>query len=419
MPKFTYYKEGSSTPQTGELSKQEVRMAAKEGLSLTAYMNKKYGSYNRQLGSITQQATNTSGIYLYDDPALGVKASTVDRALSNVVTTPLAAVFDGAASGTPIVAPTQNGADEQGLINRILFGENILQMVEETFRDKRDDTISAAMDRLVAVSQTFPDSVFIQPIINSQGAEDVEGLWAGSTQNTKPTSMLSIDLSTESKRIPSYSIGLELTYQAMTRVSLDMLSLIVGAHSRGLRIEMMYKDLGRILNGNPLLPSEAALPTFTATSLDATIANTAGLLTQKAWYEFLFDDTGVNTYDMILCDKDAYRSIMERTGRRLLPDPGYDANRFEPSDPSVINLANTNQPQLLVLPNGTYPAGTIVGIDTTMAIGEAVDSSANYQGTESDDITRVTAWRWDWSRLMYRLTAGHGNATPFKVMTLT
>jgi len=412
-----YYKEGETKPSVGELTKSDQHAARAAGLSLTAYLNGKYPNYDRKLGSVITQATNSNGVYLYDDPNIGVQSTDVRQALTN--TGARAATFDGTASGTPGVAPTQNGADEQGLINRILFGENILQMVEATFRDRRDDAISAAMDRLVAVRNTFPDSVFIQPIIDSRGAEDVEGLWAASTQNTRPTSMLSIDLSTESKRIPSYSIGLELTYQAQTRVSLDMLGLIVAGHSRGLRIEMMYKDLTRILNGNPLLASETALPTFTATSLDPTIGNVAGLLTQKSWYNFLFDDTGVNVYDMIICDKDAYQSIINRTGRKLLPDPGYDFNKFEPADPFVLNLKDANQPAVLILPDGIYPAGTILAIDTTMAIGEATDSSASYMGMEKDDITRVTMWRWDFSRLLYRLTAGLGNALPFKVMTLT
>ena len=419
MPKFNYYIEGDSSPKTGELSKQDKHMAAQLGISLTDFMNQKYPNYDRRYGSVISQATNTAGIYMHDDPKLGVKSSTVERALSPV-TNPLAATFDGTAAGTPTVAPTQNAADEQGLINRILFGENILQMVESTFRDQRDDAISAAMDQLVSVSQTFPDSVFIQPIISSRGAEDVEGLWSASTQNTKPTSMLSIDLATESKRIPSYAIGLELTYQAMTRVSLDMLSLIIAAHSRGLRIEMMYKDLGRILNGNPLIPSEAAIASVTATSIDASIANVPGLLTEKAWYGFLFDDRMIDNYDMIICDKAAYQSIINRTGRVVLPqDPGYDFNKFANHDPEVMNLANVHRPKVLILPDGIYPAGLILALDTRVALAEAVDSSASYVGTETNDITRTQQFRWDWSRLIYRQTAGLSTSNPLKALSLT
>lgn len=417
MPKIIYMN-SESKPVEGSLGIDDVKAAQARDVSLTAYMNSKYPGHNPEYGTVVRQATAGQGVYLKSDPANGIQASTISVALGN--TPPNVATLastNSTSAGVPIVAPTQNSEDTS-LVNRILFGENVLTIVEEHILDRRDDMIGQAMERLVAVRQAFPNGTFTQPLINTTDAQDVEGMYGASTQNTRPTSMVGISLSESSMRIPSYSIGVEITDQARNIVGLDLLTTIIGAHAKGLRVQMLYKDIARIMNGNPMVTGDAPLPTFTATSLDATILNVPMALTDLAWYKFIMDDTMVNGYDMILCGKEEYRSIINRTGRPTNPLGGYANNAFTTLDPTVMNLAAIGVPQVLILKDGTLPAGTIVAIDSSTALGEAVDSSANYQGTEHDQIIRSSQFRWDWSRLLYKLSTGAAT-NAFRVMTLT
>lgn len=414
MPQIIYL-DSERKPKTGELGQSDVKAAASRGVSLTAYMNAKYSDHNPEHGTVIQQATNTQGIYMHNDAEIGVQSSPLDVAIGLAQSPLMATSFENAASGTPIVSP-ENSDQDRSVLNRILFGENILAIVDETLVGRRDDMIAAAMGRLVAVSNTFPDGLFVQPKINTREAEDVEGLYGASTQNTLPPTMIGIDLSAESLTIPAYSVGVEITHRAMRRTSIDFLGTIIAAHARGLRFRQMYADLVRILNGNPLVAGEAALPTFTATSLDASIGNTPYALTDLAWYDFLYDEQVINNYDLLICGKQEYRSILNRTGRPENPFAGYKTSAFSTQDPEAINLLQVGTPAVLIVPDGTYPAGTIVAVDTEYAIGEAVDASAQYQGQNDDSLTRTLSMRWDWSRLLYRLNYG---GQPFRVMTLT
>ena len=403
------YIKSNGDQATGEITLAQVAQCKATGTTLSARLNSEFSDHDPERGTVVEQAMNSLGVYLEDDPSIGVRASSMASALGE------SQMASGTAAGAPIVSATpstENDAD--GTIRRLLFGETILGLVEDSLQGNNEERTEAAFRRMIATSYSIPGGVFVQPKINSSAALDDE-YESSPVENTLPPQMVGISLSANTQSIPAYTIGLEITDKARQQVTLPMVAMIIAQHSRILRNRGIWRDISRIFTGNPTVPSEGALTGVTATSLDASIGGATNTLTEKAWFTFLNDPDDPYTRDVAVMDSAAYLAIVNRSGRTEIPAGGYAVHGMTvDSNPTLLNWINVGVPDVIVVPTGVLPAGTILTFDSSKAIAEVSDATAQYQAEESNAMRRNTAFRWDWSRLLYRMM---GDA-PFKVLTL-
>lgn len=400
------YKSSTGDTKDGEISLSDLAHCAANGVRLSSLLHSKYPDYSREYGSVTTQAMNSNGVYLKENKEIGVKPSTVAQALGQA---PVA--YASASSGAPIVSVTPDGSSSA--VRSALFGEVILDMVEDHLEGNFADVTEQAFRRMIASSYSIPSGVFVQPIINTHAAEDDE-YESAPVENTLPPQMVSIGLSQQTRTVPAYTIGLEITDKARTQLSLDVVALIIAQHSKITRNRGVYRDINRLFVGNTAA-GEAPIASVTAQSLDASITQ-PGVLTEKAWSKFLIDPNSAYNYDMAIMDTNSYLAIVNREGRPELPAGGYASNTLTVDGvPTIVNMLKVGVPDVLIVPTGTIPAGTILVLDTAKAIAEVSDSSVSYQAEERSQLLRNTGFRWDWSRLYFRLMGEE----PFKALSLT
>lgn len=405
------YRTVTSGYADGVINAQDVSRASAQGLTLGAYAAAKYPDVDNDAGAIIFQAAASNGIYLKDDASLGIKASTISQALGESETV-IHAVGAGAGAGAPIVAGTVAG-DSEGVIRRLLFGEVILQLVEENLRGNETDSVNTQFRRMIATKMSIKDGVFIQPMINSDALLDDE-YEATPVENTMPPQMVSIDLSETTRTVPGFTIGLEITDRARTRISLDMVSLVIAQHARLRRERRLWTDINKLFAGSPGTPDAAPLPIITAGSLDATIV-TPMTLTETAWFKFRYGPNDPYNRNVAIMDVDSYMAVINRTGRAENPCGGFLSSQVAFSDlPTILNMSRIDMPNVILVPVGTLPAGTILTFDSSKAIAEVEDASIAYQAQEYSALRRNTGFRWDWSEMLIRMMG----IAPFKVLHL-
>ena len=150
-----------------------------------------------------------------------------------------------------------------------------------------------------------------------------------------------------------------------------------------------------------------------STSFDATIANAAGVLSQRAWVKWLRKNWRKRNIDWVVCDIDTYLSIQNRSGRPTRNDEATTDERLNtvprvalPGIPGNVNVFITEDP--------TFGTNTIVGLDSSKAMRRIVYAAAEYQAIEEYVMRKSTAMRMDASERIE--SAGYPEA--FSVMTL-
>jgi hypothetical protein len=349
------------------------------GISVGQLLERKYETNAEKYGSVMAQLAAGSGLIRSADLQYGFSSPT------------LADVFNGSAEMNAGVITR----DAQPA-SRILFPAVFLQWIENNLV-KDFTTQPQIFEQMIAISDSIAGPRFEQPIVDfskPQGARS-----QGIAQGAAPANMMTITASDVARKIPTFSIGLEITEEALKATTLDFLALSLGrqvAAERDARVEgyisaMVAGDLDNLNQG--------ALATETTTSFDALA--TGGIITQKAWVKYLFNNFRFRQISHIMCDVDTALKIEGRTGKPIITSDDPNSPRID----ATFQLLNykLSQVKMFVLSAGVVPASTVVGIDSRYAIRRVRNSEAEYQAAEQFVMKKTQQLRFDFGEIVYRL----------------
>jgi hypothetical protein len=377
------------------------REAADKKVSFRQLVNMKYPT---QIGKpdAFQQMCLAAGLRFKKDEETGVPAASIRD------------IFD------PVMEAAGGSYTNQPAIpdSRILFMPALMEVVENKLNSK-EDIATGAFESLVGLSTSITGNRLEQPVLNYVGAKGPEdSQFSNIAQNTAPNLMLSLTASDISRKIPTVSIGMEVSYEALASNSIDVVAMALTRFYKFANYNEWIAQLGMLLSGDAdaanttMSNGTAALSSVTATSFDSTIANAAGVLTHKAWLAFLYSNSRIMTKTDYVCDFATALSIENRTGRPT----NVMNNSIDRLDvPVKINYpAFSSSIGCVVMPVGTFPANTIMAIDKEYAIAKVSSTTASYEAIEDVVMRRSKQIRIDRGFITYRQYSD-----AFNVMTLT
>ena len=329
-------------------------------------------------GSAFEQVCASSGLILGRDRAFGIRPPTVK------------AILEGTA-GMSAGAITRDAVPA----SRVLFPAVILEVIENQLAKERTSQ-PAIFDQMIAIDDTIAGDRIEQPVLDFQKPEAARS--QGIAQLALPAAMLRVTASDISKKIPVFSLGMEMSDEAAKVVTVDLTALALSrqvAVEKDLRVE---EYITAFVNGDAD-QGYAALTATTSTSLDA--AATGGVLTQKAWVKWLAQNRRKRTIDFIICDIDTALKIDARTNRPVVTqanDPNWKIN----STPDPLNLSLQNV-KMFIVEVGVIATNTVVGLDSRHAIRRIRNSEAEYKASEQFALRKGIGLRFDFGEMAYRL----------------
>lgn len=287
-------------------------------------------------------------------------------------------------------------------VSRILFPAYTLSVLEDKLRAS-DYGILGMFNGAAAVVDTIPHDRFERPFLNFDKPEAARS--RPIAQLSEPTSVLTITSSDKSYRITGTSLGMEISDQAVRSTSLNLVTLGL---QRQAEIEMQEKVEGYMLaflNGDTDLEM-AALSTVsgavtTAQSFDSSIT-AAGVLTQKAWVKFLFNNSRKRKITHVICNLDAAQALENRTGRPNVQGDNATSKRIDTRE-MIANPMIPDEVTVLVSMDPNFPANTLLCFDKTYGYHVVNSSILNYEAAESYAMRRSTKYRMDTGTIAYRL----------------
>lgn len=406
MSKATFNYMSASTGKTaqGELTLEDYRTAQKMGMTVSGFINTKYGDADPRYGSAFEQGQQSLGIHLKNDPAKGIIASTIGDILDGTVTQRLAG--DQLAGGGIIVAPSAQGTTPS---SRVFFPETVLATMNEALTEDYNPEL-AIWSRMISNREFVGTEQFSQPLIDVTGPRAERG--APISQNALPKQMVSITTSQSSKSIATNSIGLQISEQAQARSTVDLVVTILTQQAEGERFAQLWSDISNVVTGNLDVGQSAMSAVGFKASYDS--AAGAGEVTQKGWLKMLYDPTRKVSYDSIITTLDTYLAIEGRSGRPVIYDPttsGPNAGAMGTYGldvkPDLLNWS-VGVPNVMLVPDGTIAANQMLVFDSRFFLREVINTSAAYSASEQMILQRSSFFRFDVGRMMYRLLAEAG-----------
>lgn len=379
-----------------EFNAKEYLVASERGLTLSQYLTQTHGDKTDETkyGSVIGQFMASAGMFLGEDTLTGLRPPTMKAVISEGIQIGAITRNDGSSNTTPS--------------GRLLFPEIIMRTIESQLRVSNDDFLMG-WEKCIAQTTSINGPKFEQPVINVTAPEGVAA--NPIAQLAPPDTLVSITVSEYSRNITTKSIGLMISDQAQQATTLDLVTLILGAHARGERVRNVEEHIAGIISGDTDR-GMSALPTFKAPTLDATIV-ASGVITHKAWVKYLRQNYRKLSINRILTTLDVAMAIEARTGKPV------DSTRYVAEgsnfavDMTVDNLSVVSPP-ILIVADGVVAANTIVGLDTRYGIRRVINAQAQYSAIEQYLMRRATAFRIDYGEYSHRL---YDEA--FSVMTLT
>lgn len=371
--------------QEVDLSLGMYQEAANSGLRFSQYINSTFETNSELHGTAFEQMMAASGLFLSEDKATGIRPPKLSQVLNGDV---------GVNMGG-ITRP--DGTNALTVAGRFLFPAVILEILESQLLD--DTTGYEAIFNSMSAQNLSVDSPrFDQPLINlspprSNRSQPI-------AQGSEPPGMATITLSEKSYRIPSFSIGLEVTEEAQRAATLDLVALAIREQGIGERYARVNEDIKSMVTGDTDL-GISALSSENISTYDS--AATGGTMTQKGWLKWLRKDYQKLTIDWVMCDIDTYLAIEGRTGRpTYLSNVGSDERQNV--TPIVANPGLPDNVKFFLLPDSTIlGANTLVGIDSSKAFRTVTYTGATYTAVEQFVMRRTTAMRCDFGIARFRL----------------
>jgi len=374
------------------------REAMHEKISFRQLVNRKYPTIPGQPDAFSQFCVS-AGLRFKKDQETGVPAAN------------LLEIMEPSAAGSFVNQPAVPDS-------RILFPPAILSVIEDSL-NTRENLATAAFESLVGYSDTIATNKFEQPVLAYGGAQGPEdSSFQAISQNTRPRLMLSLTSSDVTRKIATQSIGMEISREALASTTLDLVALTMARFFKKSGYAEWTNQLGLLLNGDPdstvtsFSAGTSALPTVTAASFDATIV-ASGVLTQKAWLAYLYSNSMEMTKSHVVCDFNTMLAIENRLDRPTVMNNNSQDRMDTPY--KVIYPVFQDSINMIVMPTGTFPANTIMGIDVANpAIGKVVSTFCEYSAIEDVILKKSTELRVDRGWLAWRMWD-----SAFNVLSLT
>jgi hypothetical protein len=372
--------DASGANQEVELTTALYKEASDNKLSVPQLINKKFPTDASKEGTAFEQMCASTGLFIKPDAAFGIRPPT------------MASVLEG------------SGRLEAGVIvrdaapaSRILFPAVFLELIEDKLKADTDSYVSM-FNQMVAIDDSIAGERFEQPVINFDRPAGARS--QGISQNALPASMLSITTSDVARKIPTFSLGLEISKEAQKASTLDLVALALARQAEIERAARVDEYIAAFVAGDTDMGS-AALTSATATSYDSTIASAAGVLSHKAWIKFLRHNYRKRHIKWVMCDLSAALAIENRTGKPVVTTDNPTSNRID----ALAQVANPQWEgvKIFLVEDGIVAANTIVGLDTRYAIRRVRNNEADYAAVEEFVLKKSDALRFDFGEVAYRM----------------
>lgn len=365
------------------------REAMDKKTSVRKLMNRKYPTIAGGPDSF-QQACYSAGLRFSDNDSTGIPAANLQEIFDP-------GVYDATGSYTNAPAVPDS---------RILFPAALLEVIEDSLQST-EDLATGAFEQLIGYRKTVNTPRFEQPVISYAGAQGPEeSAFQRIAQLARPPIMLSIKASDVSRTIPTTSIGMEISREALQATTLDFVAMTMTRFLKKANYAEWITQMGLLLSGDPdakvtpMSAANTALVVVKASVYDPLII-ADGVLSQKAWLAFLY----ANSMDMqkthMICDFNAALAVENRLNRPT----NVMNNSIDRLDvPFRISYpVFQSSVDMIVMPVGTFTANTIMAIDKSQAIAKITSSAADYAATEDLILRKGLAIRQDRGWTCYRL----------------
>ena len=391
------FKDDTGLQQSVEVTLQDYKSAERMKLTLPQYINRKYKTDPTKFGTAFAQMVASAGLFVTSNNDYGIKPPTMQE------------IMDGDIQMGAIIAP--DGSQSDTPAGRLFFPAVLLQIIESNLRPNLDNYIGSFME-MVATTVNINSPKYEQVVIDYTSPRAARG--QAISQLALPPTMLTITASGTARTIPTISIGMMIAKEALALATLDLVGAAVSEQSINERAARFMNDFLGIVQGN-LDTGDTALSSVTATSFDATIANAAGVMTQRAWVKFLrLNWLKLNITDVV-CDIDTFLNIQNRTGRPTYLDQSYNGDERLNSVPTTKMVGIQKDVNFFITDGSPLGANTLVGLDRAKAMRRVVYVGADYSAVEEFVLRKGVGMRIDWAERIE--TNGYKEA--FSEMTLT
>jgi len=365
------------------------REAISKKLTLRQLINQKYPTSADQPETFKQFCV-TAGLRFKADDHTGIPAAS------------LMEVFD------PYTPDATSSITSNPAIpdSRILFPAAIMELVEDKLVNDTDSAVNA-FESMIGYRQTVASNRIEQPVISYSGNKGPEeSSFQRIAQGAAPPIMLSITASDISRKIPTTSIGMEITMEALQSNSLDLVALTLARFYMTANYAEWVAQMGYILSGDadaavtPMSSATSALAQVKADVYDSTIAAN-GTLTQLAWVNYLYHNSLKMQKTHLVTDMAGAIAMDVRTNR-----PTNVMNNAEDRLDTPFKVIYPNFQQsvsVVVMPTGTWSANTIMGLDSRFGLFKMTSTMAEYEALENLVIRKTTQMRWDRGFIIGRL----------------
>lgn len=378
--------------------------AMKKGLSVRQLINQKYPTVAGGPDTF-QQMCIAAGLRFKRDDNFGIPAANLMDILDPHVP-------DNKEAGNSFI-PADAIPD-----SRILFPAALMEVIEDKLQSK-EDVATAAFESLIGNRVTVATNKVEQPVISYSGAKGPEDSQAQRiSQNTRPPIMLSLTASDISRKIPTYSIGMEMSYEALQSNSLDFVAMTMARFLKMSTYNEWITQIGLILSGDPdgvttsMDTGTAALATTKANTYDTALAGLTGVISQKAYLAWLYNRSMSMTKTHMVCDFNAAMAIEERDGRPTVMHNNASTDRLD-APYQVVYPAFQRDIKMIVMPSGTFSAHTIMGLEQSTALTKITSSVSTFSAIEDIVMKKSRELRMDYGFLIYR-----NYSTSFDCLTL-
>jgi hypothetical protein len=384
--------------QSITMSLADYRAAEKQKLTLPQYVNMKYRTDASKYGTTFSQMLASTGMFMSENRDYGIRVPTLAQILE-----------DGVPDINMASVTSPDGSQSDTPAGRLFFPAALLEMIESNLRPNLQSYIGSFMS-MVGFTRNVDSPKYEQVIIDYTNPRNARGMPI--SQLALPTTMITITASQVNKTIPTISIGMEISAEAIKLATLDLVGLAVNEQAINERASRMIADFVALVQGS-VDSGDTALVSSPITTYDASIVAN-GVCTQKAWVKFLRNNWLKRTITDVVCDIDTFLAIQGRTGRPTVLDLSGMDERLN-AIPRTNMKGIDDSINFFITDGSPLGANTFVGLDRTKALRRVVYVGASYQAIEEFVLRKGYGMRIDWAERIEQ--AGYSEA--FQLATLT
>ncbi|QYW06466.1 hypothetical protein uan_054 [Pseudomonas phage UAntarctica] len=374
--KYVANENGKQVEKEIDANVQLYQQAAELGMDLRQFLRHKASDFDVTMGDPIDQMMTNAGM---NDGASRVGPALTMAQIATLTTA------DG--------FRRPDGSDGS-LGARLLYPQLILETMQANqLRDDGSDILSI-WESVIAISRNLNGQKAEQPIIDTTAPE---GSRSGRmTQMAEPETMISISTGQKSFAIPTNSIGLMISKEAMAATTIDLVRIVMEAQARGDKIRRVGEQLRSMVLGDTdldMLP----LPVTKASFFDPSIV-TNNTITKRAYIKWLFSRQKIANISQVFTDIDTALNVDEGLAPK---NTGVDNSQI------ITPWGGTNlgitQPRITPFEPDVFGAGLLVGFDPRYAIQRFVNISAAYDAIEEFVMRKATGFRVDYGEMATRL----------------